>query len=328
MVACLGGRCGWAITSVVAVFAVIRGSFRCPVHPSPSDTSLVVGTPGWEQKLRDNLAEYGYAHVVELLNHSDLQPMRQLAESFCYGDPRRALQLSYGGYSVPGFLNVSQFAGAHWLVDDARLHRALKAVFNGSRYRFASHNDVGCDFVGVWHKDVLRGAAAAHQRCDVWSPDTDGERHEIVKVMFYLQDHVHDEQALKVIPGSHLERRTPWDWGYVALHPRVGDAVIFDQRLSHAGNTYYNPFGNRRLLMQVGFGRINRFTDEFERGTVQRQESLRARLLQSITPKGPMTVFADIKFTALGTIMSALPPQLLNHFADKEVKTHLGRSCS
>merc|ERR1719277_2553636 len=104
--------------------------------------------------------------------------------------------------------------------------------------------------------------------------------------MFYLQDHDDDEQAIKVIPGSHVQRETPWETGYIALHPRMGDAVIFDQRLSHAGNTHYNPLSSGRLFMQVGFGRKNRFTDEFERGTIERQESLRTRMLQTVVPRG------------------------------------------
>jgi len=254
--------------------------------------------------------------------------MRRLAADYCYGEPRRALPLQYGGYSVPGFLELPEFVGAKWLPEDPRLHGLLKAAFNGTGYRFASHNDVGCDFVGVWHKDILRGNVRKYQECDVWSPDSVGEKHEIYKVMFYLQDHIHDEQAMKVIPGSHVLRRTPWEDGYVALHPRMGDTVIFDQRLSHAGNTYYDAFGQGRLFMQVGYGRDNRFTDEFERGTIERQKALQARMLKSSTPKGLGTTLADLKFLALGAALTALPPQVLNFFADADIKTHVGRSCA
>merc|ERR1712232_949343 len=147
----------------------------------------------------------------------------------------------YGGYSVPAFLDFDEFAEAKWLVNDKRVHNVLQAAFGGEAYRFASHNDVGCNFVGVWHKDILRDSDSQFQKCDVWSPDPDGEEHEIFKFMFYLQDHVDDEQAIKFMPGSHVLRRTPWENGYVALHPRLGDAVIFDQRISHAGNTFYDP---------------------------------------------------------------------------------------
>merc|ERR1712100_756187 len=188
---------------------------------------------------------------------------------------------------------------------------------------------VGCDFVGVCHKDVLRGDVAKFQECDIWSADSSGERHEIYKVMFYLQDHDHDEQALKVLPGSHLLRRTPWETGYVAVHPQMGDALIFDQRISHAGNTYYNALGPGRLFMQVGFGRKNRFTDEFERGTIARQLAGQTRMLQgSPQQAGLSTLIADIKFSVLGAIFTALPPHVLNYFSDKAAVTrHLDIGC-
>jgi hypothetical protein len=288
-----------------------------------------VGTAGWEERLRSNIAEHGYAHVVGLLNRSEVQGLRDIAEDFCYGDVRKALPLSYGGYSVPGFLDIPEFAKAKWLPEDDRLHTLLRAAFNGTDYRFASHNDVGCDFVGVWHKDILRGSAAHFQECDVWSQDAAGSQHEVYKVMFYLQDHDHDEEALKVIPGSHVARNTPWERGYTALHPRMGDAVVFDQRLSHAGNTYYNPLSKGRLFMQVGFGRDNRFTTEFERGTIERQKSLQSRMLSSSQRSGALaTHLSDLRMAAVGSLLSVLPPSVLNYFADAEVKRHAERSCA
>merc|ERR1712032_1467020 len=195
-------------------------------HPAPPNVALSVGEANWETKLRANLEEHGYAHVRGLLRRSEVQQLRQLAESYCYGNPRKALPLAYGGYSVPGFLDIPEFEKARWLPEDPRLQKLLHSAFNGTAFRFASHNDVGCDFVGVWHKDVLRGKVAKYQECDVWSPDAHGQKHEIYKVMFYLQDHLRDEEAIKVIPGSHVLRRTPWERGYVAVHPEMGDTVI------------------------------------------------------------------------------------------------------
>jgi len=322
------GSCKRILLIIALALSVGRWSCRCPSHSNPPDVVVRFGEPGWQEVLRKNLAVHGYAHVPGLLTREEVQAMRNLAETYCYGETRKALPLGYGGYSVPGFLDLPEFAGAAWLPKDKRVHQLLEAAFNGTAYRFASHNDVGCDFVGVWHKDVLRGNVAKYQECDVWSRDDVGQQHEIYKVMFYLQDHLHDEQAMKVIPGSHVLRTTPWERGYVALHPRMGDTVIFDQRLSHSGNTFYNVFGQGRLFMQVGFGRDNRFTDEFERGTIERQKALQARMLKSPQPRGWSTFLTDAKFLALGSVLTALPPQLLNYFADADIKAHEGRSCA
>lgn len=324
-----GTSCKVILAVVAGLLLLGRALTCCPSHSNPPDTLVSVGSAGWEAKLQATLAENGYAHVPGLLDRTEVEALRTIAENYCYGIPRKALPLPYGGYSVPGFLDVPEFEGAQWLPKDPRLHKLLGAAFNNSEYRFASHNDVGCDFVGVWHKDVLRGNVAKYQECDVWSPDEVGEKHEIYKVMFYLQDHDHDEQAIKVIPGSHMLRRTPWETGYVALHPRMGDTVIFDQRISHAGNTYYNAFGPGRLFMQVGFGRKNRFTDEFERGTIARQAAGQAKMLEATAQQtGFSTFVTDVKFSVVGAFFTALPPRVLNYFSDNAaVSRHLENGC-
>lgn len=310
----------------VALFGV-RLAYRCPAFDSPPDTAVSIGGVGWEKTLQKNLADHGYAHLRQLLNESDARSLRRLAEDFCYGEKRKALPLSWGGYTVPAFLDLPEFASARWLLDDSRLHKVLGAMFNGAEYRFASHNDIGCDFVGVWHKDVLRGPQRRHQVHDLWEPDEAGERHEIYKVLLYLQDHEQDARAVKVIPGSHVLRDIGLDRGYASLHPRFGDAVIIDQRISHAGNTFYDPFGPGRIFMQVGFGKANNFTDEFERGTIERQSGYQSKMLKVPPSSGLQTVLADIKFLGLGLLLSALPPQALNALADIDVKKYklLGR---
>lgn len=310
------------VGTVGIVLIAVRVAFQSPELSGAKDASVRLGDDGWRAFVHQNLQEIGYAHMVNLLNRSEVEQLRSLAHEFCYSQERRALPLTWGGYSVPNFLGVPHFEGARWLVDDPRLHDVLGAAFQDSPFRFASHNDVGCDFVGVWHKDVLRGPQKKYQELDIWSSDPEGEKHEIYKVMVYLQDHDQDDRALKVVPGSHLSRNISLDGGYVALRPRMGDVVIFDQRLSHAGNTIYDPFSPGRLFIQVGFGKVNKFTDEFERGTVERQDGYQAKMLLSSQPRGWKTVLTDAKFAGIGLLFSALPPQLLNSLADIDVKKH------
>lgn len=320
------GRSFLMASAVLAVIA--RWMLRVPPNANPPDVRVEIGADGWDLRLRGLLAEQGYAHVQGLLKREEVERLRKVAYDYCYGETRRALPLTYGGYSVPNFLDIPELADAAWVPKDPRVQKLLTGMFNGTDYRFASHNDVGCDFVGVWHKDILRGSVAKFQECDVWSPDPTGAEHEIYKVMFYLQDHVHDEQAMKVIPGSHVLRYTPWEKGYVAVHPRMGDVVIIDQRISHAGNTFYDVLGKGRLFVQVGFGRANRFTDEFERGTVERQQALQQRMLQlGPQPRGLATLVTDAKFTLLTAALSAVPPYLLNYVADQDIKDHAKKRC-
>jgi len=320
------GRCGdccrWVVMSTAVAFVAMRAAMRMPAAPSPPDVSIRLDVPGWDSTLRSHLAEHGYVHVRRLLNRTDAEGLRRLAQGYCYGEKRKALPLSWGGYTVPGFLELPEFIGARWLLEDSRLHQVLGAMFNGAEYRFASHNDIGCDFVGVWHKDILRGPVKKYQTHDLWTPDEQGDRHEIYKVLFYLQDHDDDSRSVKVVPGSHATRDISLERGYATLHPRLGDAVVIDQRISHAGNSFYDPFGSGRMFMQIGFGKANVFTDEFERGTVERQQGYQAKMLSKSQIRGFDTFLVDVKFTVFGMVFAALPPQLLNSFADIDVKKY------
>jgi len=300
----------------------VQLGLKAPELRTPPDVSVGLHEPGWEGKLQRNLAEQGYAHVVGLLDHEEIGALRDLAYTYCYGQTRKALPLSWGGYSVPAFIDLPEFKNARWLLDDSRLHRMLSGIFGGAKYRFVSHNDIGCDFVGVWHKDVLRGPQRKYQVHDVWTPDESGDQHEIYKVLFYLQDHRNDTRSVKVVPGSHVLRDISLERGYTAVRPGLGDAVVIDQRISHAGNSFYDPLSPGRIFMQFGFGRANVFTDEFERGTVERQQGYQARMLQQSEAKGLKTMLIDAKFTAIGLVFSLLPPRLLNAFADLDVKKY------
>mmetsp|Transcript_48257 Transcript_48257/g.105046 ORF Transcript_48257/g.105046 Transcript_48257/m.105046 type:complete len:345 (+) Transcript_48257:227-1261(+) len=319
--------CQYTCGAVAAALVAVHVAFRCPKAQEVPDVLVDLGGTDWQPLLRKSLATHGYAHIKGLFNLTAVDTLRGMAQTYCYGDERKALPLSWGGYSVPAFLELPEFSGARWLLDYSPLHQLLRGIFSGNEYRFASHNDVGCDFVGVWHKDILRGPQRKYQIHDVWEADEVGQRHEIYKVLVYLQDHQEDDRAVKVIPGSHTLRDISLDRGYVAVHPGLGDAVVIDQRISHAGNTWYDLWGSGRIFMQVGFGRANNFTEEFERGTVERQQGYQAKMLKSSQRRGWETALTDAKFFAFGLLFTALPPQTLNFLADIDVKEYalLGR---
>lgn len=320
--------CWGIVGAVVALIVSIRMATHTLPIALPPDTAVSLTTDGWEEYVQSHLAGHGYAHVKGLLNRTEASLLRRLAYNFCYGRQRKALPLSWGGYTVPGFLELPDFSPARYLLEDERIHTLLKAMFRDAKYRFASHNDIGCDFVGVWHKDILRGPQRKYQVHDVWTPDEEGEKHEIYKVLFYLEDHERDSTAIKVVPGSHLDRHVSIEEGYAVLHPVLGDAVVIDQRISHAGNSYYDAFGKGRIFMQVGFGKANRFTDEFEKGTIERQQGYQAKMLNTPKRSGVSARWEDAKFFTMGLIFTALPAEWLNFFADIDVKKYpmLGRS--
>uniref|UniRef100_A0A7S3ERQ9 Uncharacterized protein n=1 Tax=Haptolina ericina TaxID=156174 RepID=A0A7S3ERQ9_9EUKA len=111
---------------------------------------------------------------------------------------------------------------------------------------------------------------------------------------------MNDDKALSVLPGSHLERGCKLPCGKggrgylespkgrfkkvkpVVLRPGVGDALLFDQRLIHRGQSFQGADQESRIAVQISFGLPNAFTYEFSEGARQRQRD------QALSGKGSM----------------------------------------
>ena len=70
------------------------------------------------------------------------------------------------------------------------------------------------------------------------------------------------------LPNSHLVKDINSN-DSIYLHPKKGDVDIFDQRITHRGMN--KQCNDKRILVSFGFGKNNIFTDEFETGTIKRQ---------------------------------------------------------
>lgn len=172
-----------------------------------------------------------------------------------------------GGITIPDFIKQHDLQKTASIKDNSKIHNTLNEIFNGSDYRFCSHNDIGINRIVGWHKDKLNGEVAKYETIDIWS-NYEGEKHEIVKVLVYLQDHSNNNDGLKIVPGSQNIRQIKTN-GSIQLRPSLGDVVIFDQRITHRGMD--KQVKDSRILVSFGFGKNNIFTDNFEKGTIVRQ---------------------------------------------------------
>jgi hypothetical protein len=105
---------------------------------------------------------------------------------------------------------------------------AVARALLGPQFVYAHHSDLQFNKITNWHKD--------NRGTDDYVANAAGETYSIYKFAFYLQDHTGDDNALAVIPKSHLEP-TLSIVDPVRLHPALGDMVVFDQRLTHNGCT-------------------------------------------------------------------------------------------
>ena len=171
------------------------------------------------------------------------------------------------GITIPDFMNRKGFENTILLKENEKIHEALKIIFNGDDYRFCGHNDIGINRVVGWHKDKLNNIYSKFETINIWNTH-EGQKHEIVKVLIYLEDHSNDNSGLKIIPGSHLNSNIKIE-NVKQLKPELGDVIIFDQRITHRGMD--KQMDGTRILVSYGFGKNNIFTDNFEKGTIQRQ---------------------------------------------------------
>lgn len=172
-----------------------------------------------------------------------------------------------GGITIPNFIKHKEFVLIPQIINNNKIHNILKQIFNGDNYRFCQHNDIGINRIVGWHKDKLNGKYSSYETVNIWE-ENNGEKHEIVKVLIYLADHSNNNDGLKVVPKSHLKKEIQTN-NFIQLKPKIGDVIIFDQRITHRGMAKQVPM--ERILISFGFGKNNIFTDNFEKGTIARQ---------------------------------------------------------
>ena len=214
----------------------------------------------------DQYQKDGYFICEDVFSNAELNECAREIQT--YVKENRSKVFVSEGISIPDFLGRHHLPITHKLKESEKVHRALEVIFGGSeKYRFCGHNDIGVNRVVGWHKDKLNGDVEKYQVHNIWG-EHEGEKHEIVKVLTYLEDHSSDNDGLKVVPGSHLKREINGA-GAIQLRPKKGDVIIFDQRITHRGME--RPCKDSRILVSMGFGKKNIFTDEFEKGTMIRQ---------------------------------------------------------
>lgn len=186
----------------------------------------------------------------------------------------------------------------HAISSSYKLHDALRAASNGSAYRFTGMSELQIGRSAGWHRDLLHGRERVlHMRLDPWvggAPTSGfGGRFGLWRLIMYLEDHQDpaDQNALQVVPGSHHIRgcqRPCWSErpaddmaSCVLLHPRKGDAILFDQRLIHRGQALDSPAGHdifaktTRMTLQLSFGvENNRITNEWAKGDEMRRQRI------------------------------------------------------
>lgn len=213
----------------------------------------------------ENYKTNGFIILEDVFTEKEINDFRKEVDNYLKNNNN--IIANAGGITIPDFIKFPEFKLLSEIRNNKIIHLKLEEIFRGKNYRFCAHNDIGINRLVGWHKDKLNDKYAKYETIDIWE-EKDGEKHEIVKVLIYLQDHLTNNDGLKIIPKSHLIKKLETK-NSLQLHPKIGSVIIFDQRITHRGMD--KQVEGERILVAFGFGKNNIFTDNFEKGTIQRQ---------------------------------------------------------
>jgi hypothetical protein len=227
----------------------------------------------------DTFWKNGFYIIENVFTPTEIQQLKD--EIITYAENKNNICFNQTGYSIVDFVKFHPtLIYSKKTIDNPIIHKHLNNIFKGDNYRFCLSNDIGVDRHGPWHKDVMNNGppgtyiVSHFTTIDIWNTH-EGETQQIVKIAIYLQDHENNNGALEVVPGSHIRRDYNTE-GSIYTHPKKGDVIIFDQRITHRGIS--NKSGEPRILLSFGFGKNNIFTDNFEKGTIIRQDYQHANM--------------------------------------------------
>ena len=275
------------------------------VHKKVAVSLLQTASPVLEVCARQPLVQHadeyrarGFTILSSTLSEHEVESMA--ATIYGYIERNGALVRPYGlgdsgGWYVADFPREASLRPMLTAVDSKRaLHRVLGCVL-GEAYTLLSRNEFYVSRWAAWHMDTVWEPsaepgwrpvyAAERTHAHLWDPLPNGEVYGIATVAIYLQDHTNDTQALTVRPGSHadkaraINKRELGKMPTQSLHPRKGDVLVFDSRLSHRGQL--REFANfervlrgrrQRMVLSFNYGKSNAFSESHRRSFEMRNE--------------------------------------------------------
>lgn len=175
---------------------------------------------------KEDLKAHGVCLLPDVFTDEDVADFRTICMDYFLNDSAIRKDIGMSQPNAAGLLDSL----APYFSDDSIID-AMKDIL-GEHIIFTGHTSVGINTLAVWHKDSQK--AAEPNGTYFCQPAFGVPEALVVKVIWYPQDHTHDDRCLRVRLGSH---KTPAiDEGEVLqLHPRPGDVFVMDVRTSHSG---------------------------------------------------------------------------------------------
>jgi hypothetical protein len=136
---------------------------------------------------------------------------------------------------------ISTIDGLEWLAHHPKIIQALATTMENDTVYFANNSDAHMNMLSWWHKDTAEGMGGCLPAA-TYSTD----HCKLCRVGIYLQDH--EENGLAVRVKSHHTKDLQFGKRQT-LATSAGDIIIFDMRLTHAGQ-FADPV--EYLLLRTG----------------------------------------------------------------------------
>ncbi len=268
---------------------VSNSSQQVEINASGTQSNLNSGadsiqtTPYNPQQLLQDMERDGFILLRNVLTSDEIDKMRSaiyeylnnndIAHKGFLGDKKS------GRWSLvqPDALNL--IPDMRWILRNS-LIKDVMTLLLGETPAYCHHSDAHFNWIGGWHRDSI-AKASYFDFCannDIFSEEaTTGYR--VYKVAIYFQDHTQNKGGLNVCPGSHRCDGPKTDFpNEQHIDTRKGDVIIFNTKLYHRGLTdkqiVKSPAflqGEDRMSIFYTFGVQNKYTVDFVRGTMWRQ---------------------------------------------------------
>jgi hypothetical protein len=173
-------------------------------------------------RLRLSVTEAGFAVVRDVLRPDEVEHLR---EAIRRGLALSGSRLGLGRTQPNASVALPELTG---IFAHPRIVAVVKSLLGDDNVVFTGHCDAHMNMLSGWHKDSGEAFGGYFRSNCFVAPDC-----RVYKIGIYLQDS-DLRSALRVRPGSH--RRASLEFGEaLRIDTRVGDIVVFDVRLSHAG---------------------------------------------------------------------------------------------
>jgi hypothetical protein len=208
------------------------------------------------------LKKKGYIVISDFFSDKEIQHMREVSEEYLFSGNGF---LTDGGISKPDWVNDSRLNSIKNIIYEKKIEFEIQKHIK-REVHFLGHCDLQVNRTCGWHKDRLNGEARKFEKTNPWTTIA-GEEMQIYKAFIYLQNHIDNNDCLRVVPQSHLREDLSHD-NVEQIKMKSNDILISDVRITHSAVW---SGGYNRFLISLSYGVDNVFSKEYKDGVRFRQ---------------------------------------------------------